>query len=155
MSDSTPEATPLAASHFIAEPITVEFDEAPLLEKDPHCPNRFVWRDRAFSVTELVSEWHSYERHNKMAENMRPAHLRAASRRGSWGVGRSCFRVRTTDGRVFDLYYDRSPSAGDRKGGWFLYREWSRVDATSPDAVRPQNDAGCRQAAPRTRTPRR
>ena len=61
-----------------------------------------------------------------MARNMSPAHLAAASRRGSWGVGPDYYRVRTQSSQVFDLYYDRAPTkAGDRKGGWFLYREMS------------------------------
>jgi hypothetical protein len=34
--------------------------------------------------------------------------------------------VRTDAGRLFELYYDRSPSrTGSRLGGWFLYRELS------------------------------
>ena len=61
-----------------------------------------------------------------MAVNMRPAHAAAASRRGSWGMGRDYYRVRTDTGQVFDLYYDRATKkAGDRKGAWFLYREMS------------------------------
>jgi len=61
-----------------------------------------------------------------MTVNMRPAHAAAASRRGSWGMGRDYYRVRTDTGQVFDLYYDRATKkAGDRKGAWFLYREMS------------------------------
>lgn len=108
---------------FIDEAIQVEFDEEPLLEKVPPCPARFIWGDRTFTVAEMLQESHSFARRGKVSENMRPAHLRAALWRGSWGVGRSTFRVRTTEGDVFDLYYDRAPSAGGRKGGWFLYRQ--------------------------------
>jgi hypothetical protein len=39
-------------------------------------------------------------------------------------VGRDYFRIRTGTGRVFDIYYDRSPkTASERKGMWFLFRE--------------------------------
>jgi hypothetical protein len=32
--------------------------------------------------------------------------------------------VRTSGGRIFDLYYDRAPKDVDqRKGGWFLDKE--------------------------------
>jgi hypothetical protein len=59
-----------------------------------------------------------------MAQNMQPAHAAAAERRGSWGVGRDYYRVRTAGGRLFDIYFDRAPKdAGHRKGAWFLYRE--------------------------------
>jgi hypothetical protein len=109
---------------FIAEPIEVQFEKAPSLEKVPHCPDRFVWRGQIYRVAEKLSEWHDYRRRGRMARNMSPRHLATASRRGSWGVGRDYFRVRTEGGRVFDLYYDRAPRGIDeRKGQWFLYRE--------------------------------
>lgn len=110
---------------FIGEAIQVEFVDKPFLEKDPPCPRSVTWRGKTYAVAEMLREAHDYGRRGKVADNMRSAHLRAALRRGSWGVGRSSFRVRTTEGEVFDLYYDRAPSAGGRKGGWFLYRQVS------------------------------
>ena len=108
---------------FIDEPIEVQFDQPPLLEKVPDCPNRFFWRGETYQVVEKLGEWHDYRRRGHMARNMAPRHLATAARRGSWGVGRDYCRVRTADGRVFDLYYDRAPEKGERKGVWFLYRE--------------------------------
>ena len=114
---------------FIGEAIEVEFDQAPAFEKAPDCPARFVWRGETHRITELLSEWHDFGRRGRMAENMRPAHLAAASRRGSWGVGRYYFRVRTEAGRVFDIYYDRAPTdSGGRKGTWFLFREMAEAE---------------------------
>ena len=111
---------------FIGELIQVQFDQPPLLEKRPGCPDQFVWREETYRVVELVREWHDYGRRGRMARNMRPTHAAAAARRGSWGVGRDYYRVRTETGQIFDLYYDRAPkSANDRKGAWFLYREMS------------------------------
>ncbi len=61
-----------------------------------------------------------------MATNMRAEHAARASQRGSWGVGRDYYRVRTDTGQVFELYYDRAPKGSrDRKGAWFLDRELS------------------------------
>ena len=112
--------------HFIGEPIQVQFDHPPPLEKKPGCPDRFVWREETYHVVELLSEWRDYGRKGRMASNMRPSHTATASRRGSWGVGRNYFRVRIESGQVFDLYYDRAPkSIDDRKGVWYLYREMS------------------------------
>ncbi len=114
----------IKALHFIGEAIQAEFDRPPLLQKKPGCPNRFVWREETYRIVELLSEWHDYGRRGRMATNMRPTHIATASRRGSWGVGRDYFRVRTENGQIFDLYYDRAPkSINERKGGWFLYRE--------------------------------
>ncbi len=109
---------------FIAEKITAMFDEAPLLEKKPGCPDGFTWRADDFQITEVLAEWHDYRRRGRMAHNMREHHARAATRRGSWGVGRDYYRVRTADGHIFELYYDRAPGeVGDRAGSWYLYRE--------------------------------
>ena len=115
---------------FIGEPIQVQFDKPPTLEKKPGCPDRFVWHGETYQIVEKLSEWHDYSRRGRMAVNMRPEHAAVASRRGSWGVGRFHYRVRTDTGRVFDLYYDRAPkSADDRKGAWFLYREMYVTEA--------------------------
>ena len=111
-------------SGFIAEEITAEFNERPMLEKKPGCPDRFVWREETFEVVEMLHEWHDYKRRGRMARNMQPQHASVAEQRGSWGVGRDYYRVRTAEGRIFELYFDRAPKGSDeRKGAWFLYRE--------------------------------
>lgn len=113
-------------ARFIGQPIQVEFDRTPTLEKKAGCPDRFVWEERTYRIIDKLSEWHDYARRGRMARNMRSEHLATAARRGSWGVGRDFYRVRTETGQVFDIYYDRAPGkAGDRKGSWFLYSELS------------------------------
>jgi hypothetical protein len=112
------------ADRFIGEPIEVAFDRPPLLEKKPGCPDYFTWQEQRFAVLEMVAEWHDYARRGRASRNMRPAHLTIAAQRGSWGVGRDFFRVRTDAGRTFDIYFDRAPRGSDRpSSGWFLYRE--------------------------------
>ena len=96
---------------FIDEPIVVAFDQPPTFEKRPPCPDGFIWRGEAFRVVELLSEWRDYGRRGRMAANMRPEHAELAAERGSWGVGRFFFRVRTDAGPIFDLYYDPRPRA--------------------------------------------
>jgi hypothetical protein len=110
--------------HFIGELITVEFDEPPALEKKPGCPNRFLWREQTYVIAEMLSEWFDYARKGRAAQNMQPAHAAVASQRGSWGVGRFYFQIRTADDRYFELYYDRAPKGSDkRKGEWVLVSE--------------------------------
>ncbi len=110
--------------HPIFEAIEVFFDTQPLLEKAPPCPSGFEWRGERFDVIELLSEWRDYGRRGRMARNMRPEHARVAAGRGSWGVGRFHFVVRVKKGRIFEIYYDRSPGhADERKGSWYLYAE--------------------------------
>lgn len=114
--------------HFIGEPIEVHFENPPVLEKIPDCPNGFRWRNQVYQIVELLSEWHDYQRRGHLARNMRDTHLVAAARRGSWGVGQDYYRVRTKNGQFFDLYYDRAPKGSDqRKGAWFLDKELEEV----------------------------
>ncbi len=113
---------------FIGQPIEVQFDEPPVLEKKPDCPDRIVWAGTTYQVVALLSKWHDYRRKGRMAQNMQEGHATVAALRGSWGVGRMYFRVQVEDGRLFELYYDRAPKdAGDRKGRWFLRCELSRT----------------------------
>jgi hypothetical protein len=109
---------------FINEAIEVHFERLPLLEKKPEAPSSFTWRGQTFPVASVLSEWFDFRRRGRMSRNMQPPHAAAAERRGSWGVGIFYFRVRTQDGQVFDLMYDRAPKNVDqRKGEWFLYQE--------------------------------
>ncbi len=113
---------------FIGEAVDVHFDQPPLLEKKPGCPDAFTWRGESQAVIELLSEWQDFGRRGRMGRNMQPQHAARAARKGSWGVGHFYFRVRTGSGKIFDLYYDRAPkSADDRKGEWVLYRELAEV----------------------------
>lgn len=120
----------LIPSRFIDEAIDVIFEQPPVFEKRPHCPDAFIWRGEHYAVAEVLQEWTDYRRRGRFESNMRPEHAAVAAERGSWGVGRFYFRVRTAAGPVFDLYYDRAPhgSAG-RKGAWFLFRE---LEAAAP-----------------------
>ena len=113
---------------FFSTEIEVSFTRDPVFSKRPQAPAAFVFKQQTLAVREVLSEWHSFERKGRMALNMKTAHLEEASRKGSWGVGRFYFRVRTNKNRYFDLYYDRAPeSASDRKGHWFLWRELEKV----------------------------
>jgi hypothetical protein len=129
--------------HFYDQPIEPIFDTPPVREKAPDCPNGFIWEDKTYRVTEMLSSWNDFKRRGRMARNMQPAHAAVASTRGSLNVGRYYFRVRvevaksssSTAGRsnsvagptreqIFDIYYDRAmKNVDDRKGQWFVYRE--------------------------------
>jgi len=114
----------LTPIHFYDEPIEVRFDEPPVREKAPHCPNGFTWNSESFQVTASLSEWTDFSRRGRMANNMRPAHAATAATRGSLNVGRYYFRVQVHTRRIFDIYYDRAmKNVDDRKGQWFVYRE--------------------------------
>jgi len=110
--------------HFINEQIEVEYKSPPTLEKKPGCPDGFTWRNFTYCISEVLSEWHDYDRKGRMARNMKPANARKAKVRGSWGVGQDYYRVRTEQNQIFEIYYDRAPqNVSRRKGAWFIYRE--------------------------------
>ena len=111
-------------TRYIGEIITVEFDRPPLFSKRPHCPDRFVWRGEVHAIVEVLSQRVDFGRRGDMARNMQPEHAARATQRGSWGVGRYFFTVRTAEGRAFELYYDRAPKGSDHpEGTWFLRYE--------------------------------
>ena len=110
--------------HFYNESIEPIFDNTPLLEKKPGCPDGFTWRGEGFRIITLHMEWHDYQRRGRMSRNMQPTHAATASERGSWGVGQDFYRIETDKGRIFDIYYDRAPkNVNKRKGNWFIYQE--------------------------------
>ena len=110
--------------HFYDQPIEPIFDTPPAREKTPDCPNGFIWENKTFRVTEMLSAWTDFKRRGRMAQNMRPEHAAVASTRGSLNVGRFYFRVEVETGRIFDIYYDRAmKNVDERKGQWLIYRE--------------------------------
>jgi hypothetical protein len=116
-----------------SEEIEVLFELQPLIEKRPGLPYAFTWRGKEYVISELLEEWHDYRprgRSKSMYEKERGAYwVKSAEKRGSWGVGRDCYRVRVDTGEVFDIYYDRKPKGSKAKGIWVLYR---RVKGSEP-----------------------
>lgn len=109
---------------YIGEPIEPVFLEPPVLEKTPYCPKAFRWQDEEIEIIELLSEWSDFKRRGRKARNMQPQHAARASLKGSRGVGRYYFQVLAADGRIFDIYYDRSPlNVDDQKGQWVILGE--------------------------------
>jgi Family of unknown function (DUF6504) len=97
--------------HFYDQPIEPIFDTPPVREKAPDCPNGFIWEDKTYRVTEMLSSWNDFKRRGRMARNMQPAHAAVASMRGSLNVGRYYFRVRV------EVAKSSSSTAGRTEGG--------------------------------------
>ena len=119
-----------AAKRFISEKIEVQYDKPPLLEKTPDPPDGFTWDGHTYRIIEVLSQWRDFGRSGSMAHNMRPSSMKKALRRGSYGVGRFYFQVRTQSEQFFEIYYDRVvKSVDDRKGEWVLLRELTPSEA--------------------------
>ncbi len=116
------------SARFIGAPTQVAYDRSPALEKRPGPPDSFTWEGRTLRVVAVLQEWHDYRQRGKTkafyVKERGSYRAKAAERRGSWGVGRDYYRVRTDTGEVFDIYYDRSSRGpGGRKGSWFLFQQ--------------------------------
>lgn len=115
--------------HFFAEPLSVEFSSPPAHSKNPPCPDQFYWQGLTWRVVACLAEWKDFNRRGRMAQNMQPQHIQIAQKRGSWGVGRYYFDVKTENGRCFRLYFDRAPQdATDRTGHWILLAELEQTE---------------------------
>jgi len=111
---------------FIGREISVKLPSGFSLEKKPPVPDTFNWHGKIHSVVEMLANWHRYGKPEIRTQGGRaPYFVRSGRSQGSWGQGRVYYRVRTEEGRLFDLYYDRAPKGQRRAGAWFLWRELS------------------------------
>jgi hypothetical protein len=118
-------------ARFISAQIEVSFKVAPLLTKRTGPPDAFDWDGQHFPIVAVLAEWHEYDKRRER-DTTRRSQARLTRAHGSWGLGRDFYRVRTGGGRVFDLYYDRSPKGADDIGRWVLYTELEEGDALEP-----------------------
>jgi phosphoribosylglycinamide formyltransferase-1 len=92
-------------SSFISEPILpveASFDTAGMARGEPGLPRKFRWRQKEFIVEEVLEQWkeHGDCRHGS----------------GERYVRKHGYRVRTTDGAVMKLYFQRSAGRGKLPG---------------------------------------
>jgi hypothetical protein len=111
--------------NYIGAAVAVEYKTVAGRQKHPEQPVAFEWDGQTYRVTEVLQQWVDFRRRGRFANNMQPQHAEVASHRGSWGVGRFHFYVRTESGQIFQLYYDRAPKDIDnRLGAWVLVGEY-------------------------------
>jgi len=87
---------------FISEEIQVVRSEA------SGQPLSFIWRTESFAIREIIAEWQDY------------GFSAGAPKKRSWRMRRhrTCYRVETTDGAVFEMYHDRGLTLDG--GKWIL-----------------------------------
>ena len=77
-------------------------------------PASFRLDDREYVISDIIEGWHDY------------GFGQSTLRRRKWWQRRhrTCYRVKTTQGEIFESYYDRGTSLRypERKK-WFLYRQ--------------------------------
>ena len=101
----------MAVSSFISEPIfpvDASFDTGGMARGEPGLPQKFRWREKEFAVAEVLEQWKEH----------------GACRHGSGEryVRKHGYRVRTADGTVMKLYFQRSMGRGElpAKSRWWV-----------------------------------
>ena len=96
---------------FISEPITpvdASFDTAAMSRGEPGLPRKFRWRKKEFVVAEVLERSKDY------------GDCRNGS--GERYLRKHAYRVRTTDGTLMNLYFQRSMGRGKLPAArWWIH----------------------------------
>ena len=98
-------------TEFISEPIKpIEgtFDPAGMARGEPGLPSRFIWRDKEYTVAQVLEKWKESGPCKSSSNEM---YLRK-----HW------FKVECTDGSEMTIYFERQPKSKPQgKKRWWLY----------------------------------
>jgi len=104
---------------FVSEaihPVEGTFDTAGMAAGEPGLPKQFRWRNQTYTVAEVLEQ----------SKETGPC----SHGSGEQYVRKHWFRVRTTDGAVMRIYFERqAASARQRKARWWLH---SIAEAPAP-----------------------
>jgi len=90
------------------EPVAGTFDATPMTRGEPALPGRFIWRDKEYTVAEVLQAW------KELGPCKSGAHEKYL--RKHW------FRIKTGTGREMTVYFERQPrSKSQNKMRWWLY----------------------------------
>ena len=96
---------------FVSEPITpleASFDATAMARGEPGLPQKFRWRKKEFAVAQVLENWRE--------------HGDCANGSGERYVRKHGYRVRTVDGAVLKLYFQRSFGRGKATSSrWWLH----------------------------------
>lgn len=97
---------------FVSEPIIpvdASFDTSGMARGEPGLPQKFRWRKKEFVVAEVLEQWkeHGDCRHGS----------------GERYVRKHGYRIRSTDGTVFSVYFQRTAGRGklSAKSRWWIH----------------------------------
>lgn len=103
---------------FISEPLTPEasFDPLAMSRGEPGLPAKFRWRERELAVAEVLETWRDYGdcKHGSGERYLR----------------KHCFRLRTTDGLVLRIYFQRTFGKARASARWWLQSIEESSDGT-------------------------
>ena len=107
---------------FVSEPIVPvpgTFDTAGMSRGEPGVPRQFRWRRKLFTVAQHLESWRD--------------HGDCRNGSGERYVRRHIYRVRTDDGSILRLYFQRTTGRGPApKTRWWLHSIERCAPAASP-----------------------
>jgi hypothetical protein len=113
---------------FVSEPIVpleASFDPSGMARGEPGLPQKFQWRKKEFAVETVLEQWKD--------------HGDCRNGSGERYVRKHGYRVRTTDGTVMNLYFQRSTGRGKLPAKrWWLHsleQMPSNVVPFRPDSI--------------------
>ena len=94
---------------FISEPLTPEasFDTLAMARGEPGLPAKFRWRGRELVVAEVLEAW---KEHGDCNHGSGECYLR-----------KHCYRIRTADGMVLRIHFQRSFGKSRATARWWLH----------------------------------
>ena len=110
------------AHSFVSEPIQPvpgTFDATGMSRGEPGLPGKFTWRSREFTIVQELESWRD--------------HGDCRNGSGERYVRKHIYRVRTDDGSILRLYFQRTVGRGAMsKTRWWLHSIESCATAGSP-----------------------
>ncbi len=96
-------------ARFISEPLTPEasFDPLAMARGEPGLPAKFRWRERELAVAEVLETWRDY---GDCTHGSGERYLRKHG-----------FRIRTADGLVLRIYFQRTFGRSRPASRWWLH----------------------------------
>ena len=103
---------PFAPASFISEsirPLKTSFDTAGMARGEPGLPRKFRWHKTDFVVAEVLDQW---KEHGDCRNGSGERYLRKHG-----------YRVRTTEGSILRIYFQRSQGRGrlPLKSRWWIH----------------------------------
>ena len=104
------------------KPVPGTMDVSAMTRGEPGLPRKFVWRGKEYEVAEIVEKW----------KDTGPCW----SGSGERYVRKHWFRLRTTDGSVMKIYFERQArSKAEAKKRWWLHSVTARATQPKPQTL--------------------
>jgi phosphoribosylglycinamide formyltransferase-1 len=94
---------------FLSEPMTPvgeSFDASRMAMGEPGLPQKFRWRKKQWEVAEVLEQW---KEHGDCTHGSGERYLR-----------RHVYRIRTSEGPILKIYFQRSGGKRGRRARWFV-----------------------------------